>query len=223
MKALAAVLAIAVLACAAMNVLLLQRMNQLEAKLSGPKTAPRAGPAEKVDDPAERVAARTDASPEAVPARTTVPFSGTAKSTEPAKGVVHPAELSPAMQAAMAAEVDRLVKEKYGDMPHMAFKQMEDPLSVMEKELVLTPNQKMEIGELWKKREDEMMKAMDGAKMGELPEKMKEIEGRYDAAIKQHLDLTQQAKYDGLKKDGKLMGGGVVFQVDMKVESPKDK
>ena len=116
------------------------------------------------------------------------------------------------------------MKDKYGALPALSFHKMEDPIAVMERELGLSPNQKMTIGDLWKKREEEMMKSMNDAKMNEMAEKMKAIDERYDAAIKQNLDLGQQAKYDTLKKDGKLHGGsGVVFSVDMKTEKPEDK
>jgi hypothetical protein len=225
MKALVGGLGILVVACGAMNVILLQRMNALEKKIVAPKTQPSNRAAEPSKDepvePGRRSEARHDEPVAPAPGRTAPPVTSGGPERSMTGGGT--AELSPAVKAAMAKEVDRLMKEKYGDLPAMNFRKMEDPITVMERELGLSPNQKMAIADLWKKREEEMMKSMNDSKMNEMAEKMKEIEGRYDAAIKQQLDLGQQAKYDGLKKDGKLHGGGVVFSVEMKSEKAEEK
>ncbi len=220
MKALTAILGVLVIGCVATNVMLFQRVRELERKAplktgtvaAGSKSSDAPVPADRMEpasgDPV--VPAQGTAAPAPV-------VSGAARS-----GAESKPEITPAMKAALAAEVERHMKEKYGDLPHIAFHTMDDPITVMEKELTLTPNQKMAIGDLWKKREQELMKAFEEHKMSELGEKAKEIEERYDAAIKQQLDITQQGKYDQLKKDGKLNGGGVVFQMDVK-STEKDK
>jgi hypothetical protein len=222
MKAAIAALAVVLAICAAMNVMLYQRVAALEAKMSG-KTARHesAAPAHGAVVPDERTRNDERGTPDdrSVPQPVTGKAAGTpGPAPDRILGGPATAEVSPALKSMIAAEVDRAVKEKVGDLPRIT--RMEDPMAVMEKELGLSPNQKMEIGALWQKREDEMKKTLHDAKMADMPDKMKELETRYDGLIKSHLDLGQQAKYDALKKDGKLMGGGVVFHMEVKEEGP---
>jgi hypothetical protein len=108
------------------------------------------------------------------------------------------------VRADIAREVDAILKEKYGHLPQF---DMADPLVVMERELNLSPSQKVRIGELFKQKQEEMIKAHDDSKMGEAFKKMREIDQRYEELVKAELDVAQQQKYEELKKNGKLMPG----------------
>ena len=116
--------------------------------------------------------------------------------------------LTPSQQGAVAREVERIMKEKYGNSP--MFHAMEEPLVVMERELNLTPYQKERIAASLKERQEEMMKQVESEEKFPSPKELMESEKRSEAAIKAVLSLEQQARYDELKKEGKLFGGMMI-------------
>ena len=124
--------------------------------------------------------------------------------------VVEGPTLTPAQDQAVARAVDRILKEKYGHLPKLA--NPEDLEKTLEKELNLTASQKARIAELLKQKREEMRAVFEGDNPmgGSSIKKGMEIERRYEAAIKNELDANQQAKYDQLKKEGKIAQGLVV-------------
>jgi hypothetical protein len=118
--------------------------------------------------------------------------------------------LTAAQEQAVARAVDRILKDKYGHLPKIA--NPEDLEKTLEKELALSASQKARISDLLKRKREELRALFEGDEAGKgLPvKKGMEIERRYDAAIKNELDATQQAKYDQLKKEGKIPAGLVV-------------
>jgi hypothetical protein len=126
----------------------------------------------------------------------------------------------------VAKEVERQLKDRGpGGFIGGAIR-MEDPITVMEKELGLTPQQKLRIADLWKRRDDELMKMVETAPgvegFREHAKKLQETETRYDTEIKRELDFAQAQKYDDLRKQGKLMGGNVVIQLQLE-DKPAEK
>lgn len=118
--------------------------------------------------------------------------------------------LTPAQEQAVARAVDRILKDKYGHLPKIP--NPEEVEKTLEKELGLSASQKARISELLKRKREELRALFEGEDAAKGPplKKGMEIERRYDAAIKNELDATQQAKYDQLKKDGKIPAGLVV-------------
>lgn len=134
------------------------------------------------------------------------------RSVKPPEGAnaAAPAEsaaLTPAQEQAVAQAVDRILKEKYAHLPK--FGKPEDLEKTLAKELNLTESQKARIAEILKRKREELRALFEGedATKGPPLKKGMEIERRYDAAIKNELDATQQAKYDQLKKEGKIPAG----------------
>jgi hypothetical protein len=163
------------------------------------------------EGPDGRPARRADSDP-------TAP-SGTP--SEPEAKMSESAALTPAFEEAVARAVDRILKEKYGHLPKIP--NPEDLEKVLEKELNLTASQKVRIAELLKQKRAELGKLFtedEGGLSGSALKKGMEIERRYEAAIKNELDSAQQAKYEQLKKDGKIPQG-VVVTVD--AEAPADR
>jgi len=139
------------------------------------------------------------------------PASATASKT--VEGIA----LTPAMEEAVARAVDRILKEKYAHLPKTS--NPEDLEKVLEKELNLTASQKVRIAELLKQKSEELTKVFtsdEGILSGNSLKKGMEIERRYETAIKNELDSAQQAKYEQLKKDGKIPQG-VTVTVDADV------
>lgn len=131
--------------------------------------------------------------------------------------------LTPAQKAAVAREVERQLKEQ-GAAGHKFPRPMtaDQLLSMLEKELGLSESQKTRISEIWKQRDAEMRKMVEGGEFPP-PKKLMEVQDRYHEAVKRELDIAQQQKYDDLKKQGKLMGGGMVvaFEVGEDGDPPK--
>ncbi len=115
--------------------------------------------------------------------------------------------LTPAQEQAVAQAVDRILKEKYGHLPK--FGKPEDLEKVLAKELNLTESQKARIAEILKRKREELRALFEGKDpmAGSTLQKGLEIEKRYDSAIRNELDAAQQAKYDQLKKEGKIPAG----------------
>lgn len=126
----------------------------------------------------------------------------------PAAKTVDGITLTPGMEEAVARAVDRILKEKYAHLPNTS--KQEDLEKVLEKELSLTASQKVRIAELLKQKGEELNKVFtsdEGILSGTSLKKGMEIERRYETAIKNELDSAQQAKYEQLKKDGKIPQG----------------
>jgi hypothetical protein len=123
------------------------------------------------------------------------------------------AELTPAQEQAVAKAVDRILKEKYGHIPKPM--KPEELEKMLDQELKLSDSQKVRIGEILKWKRDEQNKLFEGEDplSGPTMKKAMAIERKAETAIKSELDATQQAKYEQLKKDGKLPQG-VMIQVE---------
>ena len=122
--------------------------------------------------------------------------------------------LTAAQEEAVAKSVDRILKEKYGHLPKIP--NPDDLEKTLEKELNLSESQKVRIGEILKWKRGELRKVFEGDEgvlSGKSLKKAMEIENKTDDLIKAELDATQQAKYDQLKKDGKIPQG-VTVQID---------
>jgi hypothetical protein len=128
--------------------------------------------------------------------------------------------LTPAQKAAVAREVERQLKEQ-GAAGHKFPRPMtaDQLLAMLEKELGLSESQKTRISEIWKQRDAEMRKMVDGGEFPP-PKKLMEVQDRYHEAVKRELDIAQQQKYDDLKKQGKLMGGGMVVAFEVGDDDP---
>ncbi|HEU4338818.1 MAG TPA: hypothetical protein VFS19_02015 [Planctomycetota bacterium] len=115
--------------------------------------------------------------------------------------------LTPAQEEAVAKSVDRILKEKYAHLPKNP--NPEDLEKTLEKELGLSESQKVRIGEILKWKRGEQRKLFEGEDptLGSTMKKAMDIDKKAEAAIKNELDATQQAKYDQLKKDGKIPQG----------------
>jgi len=131
-------------------------------------------------------------------------------------------ELSPAQEEAVAKAVDRILKEKYGHLPK--FGNPEDLEKTLAKELNLTESQKARIADILKRKREEFQALFEGGDpmAGSNMKKAMDIERRSEAAIKNELDSAQQAKYDQLKKDGKIPLG-VRIQVEAEDGSQKEE
>jgi len=128
--------------------------------------------------------------------------------------------LTPAQEQAVAKSVDRILKEKYGHLTNIP--NPEDLEKTLEKELSLSESQKIRIGEILKWKRGEMNKVFqsdDGLLSGKSLKKAMDLENKTDELIKSELDATQQAKFDQLKKDGKI-SQGVTVQIDA-TDGPK--
>jgi hypothetical protein len=159
---------------------------------------------------------REEADPGPSPAG--APRESSRASTAPSAAVPPPAvaeAFAPAQREAIAREVERQVERR---SPGVNFASPEDPVALMEKELGLSPAQKIRIAELWARREEEQRKLFQGDAFTGGPaehlQRIHELEERYETAIKRELDFSQQEKYAQLKKDGRLMPG-VVFRVHL--------
>ena len=199
-------------------VLLLQRQRDLEERIARlekrPAPAPRAASGAPEAELPPTPAVRPSLPPPAEPARSA---SVPAPPAEP--------PVSPAVQDAVAREVERQLKERGGGGFLAGAVRMEDPITRMEKELGLTPAQKVRVADLWKRRDEELLKTAETAPgvegFREHAKKLQEIEARYDAEIKRELDFTQAQKYDDLRRQGKLMGG-VMIQLHLE-DKPAEK
>lgn len=194
---------------------LTDRLGELEVKLAVAKSV---RPAEPVPEAASIPAPPMPiAAPQAVELPRPVAEPDLRR---PAAPSVAPEALPPGVQAAVAKEVDRLMKERGGMWLDSAA--MQDPIALMEKELGLSPAQKLRIQDYWKRRDDAILKlAGDGFKNpGEHLRKATEIEEEYETAVKRELDFSQQEKYDALKREGKLINArGAVIRLNVqKVE-----
>ena len=143
---------------------------------------------------------------------------GTEAPTAPAAG----ATLTPAQEKAVAETVDRILKEKYGHLPK--FGNPEDLEKTLAKELNLTESQKARIADILKRKREDFQALFEGGDpmAGSNMKKAMDIERRSEAAIKNELDSAQQAKYDQLKKDGKIPLG-VRIQVEAEDGSQKEE
>ncbi len=141
----------------------------------------------------------------------------------PRQAVAGPAPAAPpsgdVLREAVAREVERQMEAR---RPSIAtFSSPEDPLAMLEKELGLSPAQKIRIAELWKRREEDQRKLFEGGALkggpGEHFKKVQELEEKYETAVNLELDFTQQERYAQLKKEGRLHNG-VVFRVQVGAE-----
>jgi hypothetical protein len=183
------------------------RVDALEAA----RARSESGPAPRATfPPTDMNLSRSDTTPP--PSEPSTPETTRPAETKPAPEVaaVEGQALTPSQEQAVARAVDRILKEKYGHLPKVA--NPEDIEKTLEKELSLSASQKARISDLLKQKREELRALFEGDEAGKgLPvKKGMEIERRYDAAIKNELDATQQAKYDQLKKEGKIPAGLVV-------------
>ena len=156
-------------------------------------------------DPVDRGAPSTPP-PEEAPSKPNNPAPGVPSETA--------AELTPAQEQAVAKSVDRILKEKYGHLAKLP--NPEEFEKTLEKELALSDSQRIRIGEILKWKRTEMSKvfsAEEGLLSGKSLKKAMELEAKTEELIKAELSATQQAKYDQLKKDGKIPQG-VTIQVE---------
>lgn len=201
-----AVLGLGLFALANRQRQLAERVELLERR---PPTPPAEAPV-GVEAPATRPAAALER-PASLPP---------SEPSRPAPVVPAPAAeaFTPAQRAELAKEVERALRERGG--PTIGWGALEDPMAVMEKELGLSPAQKLRVQALWKRRDAELMKGVDEGFQGNPGEhfkKLKEVEERYDEEIKRELDFAQREKYDALKKEGKLQPGVLIrVEVDEK-------
>jgi hypothetical protein len=121
--------------------------------------------------------------------------------------------LSGSLEKEVARHVDRIVAEKYGHLPKSP--KSEDLEKTLERELHLTASQKERIAALLKTKREESSAIFKGVNpfSGKALQKAMELEAKYDQLIKNELDVTQQAKYDQLKKDGKI-NAGISIQIE---------
>jgi hypothetical protein len=200
-------------ACAVSLLALLSRQAALDARLDvlerrrPPSPAAPVRSAEEVPvDPRVDVPASRNAPPREGPA---------------AAPPREPEAFTPAQRAAVSREVERALRERRGSLAAHAFPPVTDVPSLLEKELGLSPAQKLKIEELWKRREEELMK-LAGSGPGEggfqdFPRKIQAAEARWDETIKRELDFAQGQTYDRLRKEGRLHAG-VMIQVDFAKE-----
>jgi hypothetical protein len=189
---------------------LAERLDVLERR--GVPTARAIAPVAAEAEPERRVEPVRAAATPSAPERTPAP----ARPTPPPAAVVD--AFTPAQHDAIGREVERQLRARPAAL---GFQTPEDPLEVMEKELGLSPAQKLRIAELFKAREEEQRKLLaDGFKGGpaEHMKAVQELEARHETAIQQQLDFAQQQKYEQLKKDGRLVPG-VVFRVQLKADA----
>jgi Spy/CpxP family protein refolding chaperone len=123
------------------------------------------------------------------------------------------AELTPAQEQAVAKAVDRILEERFGHLPKG--NRPEDLEKTLERELNLTPSQKERIAEILKRKREESSSIFKGSNpfSGKVLQKAMELDAKYDTLVKNELDATQQAKYDQLKKEGKI-NNGISIQID---------
>ena len=173
-----------------------------------PSTPARAAPAEGSDAPDELKPVQVEGSSKPAVRPVTPPTS----SDSPADARAPEASLTSAQEQAVERSVDRILKEKYGHLPRMP--NPDDLEKTLAKELNLTESQKARIGELVKKKRQELRELFENEPAAGLPlKKGMEIDRKYDALIKNELDAAQQAKYEQLKKDGKIPQG-VTIQIE---------
>ena len=122
-------------------------------------------------------------------------------------------DLSPAQEQAVARSVDRILEEKYGHLPKVH--KPEDMEKMLERELSLTASQKERITALFAKKREESSEIFKGQNpfSGKVLQKAMELDSKYENLVKNELDATQQAKYDQLKKDGKI-NNGISIQIE---------
>ena len=149
---------------------------------------------------------------EEVPRRTDVPQKPSAPSDSLlARVPVTP--LTPAQEEAVSRSVDRILSEKYGHLPKNT---PPEPLEkVLERELNLTASQRERITALLKKKDEESASTLHGGNpfSGKNLQKAMDLNAKYEALIKNELDANQQAKYDQLKKEGKI-NNGITIQIN---------
>ena len=123
-------------------------------------------------------------------------------------------------EAMSEADVEALIEKKLEARdkknPLASFMSFEDPMTVMERELKLSPIQKTRIAGHMKERDEanmDLWQSEEGRKDWRAnQEKAEELRKKYDESVKRELDLAQQDKYEELKKSGKLhdFGGSSV-------------
>ena len=188
------------------------KVERLEAARDRAAAAPKVPPAQPVVQPRE-----TNSTDDLKPAYVEGPASALRSPIPPTDRSAIPVEeskLTPAQEEAVAKSVDRILNEKYGHLPKVHHP--EDFEKTLEKELGLSESQKIRIGEIikWKREEQrKVFQAEEGLLSGKSLKKAMEIDNKADELIKAELSATQQAKYDQLKKDGKLQPG-VTIQVE---------
>lgn len=199
-----------VLALGITQVMMFMRIRQLQEQLADTRAR----------DAGERVARTDSTSPPEMR-----PVSPSPESTEPRAPSPESRETAmkeaPALPSAApvnAGQVEdivrRLLKERdqkspFADLINM---EMEDPIVVMERELKLSPSQKLRIEDHMKARDaanDELMKGEWWKSDSKAySEQWQAVHNNYEAAVKGELDYNQQQKYDELRKSGKLMDWG---------------
>lgn len=186
------------------------RLEKLEAARGRAESERRepASPQAPVESPAA-----DDLKPVYIEKSGSMPLNPLNAAPAPAAPTETASELTPAQEQAVAKSVDRILKEKYGRLPGMT--KPGDLEKTLEKELNLSASQKLRIAEILKWRRDELHKLFEGENpmAGPTMKKALDIERRAEEAIKGEIDATQQAKYDQLKKDGKIPQG-VMIQVE---------
>ena len=121
-------------------------------------------------------------------------------------------------EAMSEQDVEALIEKKLAARdkknPLASFMNFEDPMTVMDRELKLSPIQKTRIAGHMKERDDATMdlwQTEEGRKdWRATQEKSEELRKKCEESVKRELDLAQQDKYEELKKSGKLLdfGGG---------------
>jgi hypothetical protein len=136
-----------------------------------------------------------------------------ASPSKPNAAIVESAILSPAQEQAVARSVDRILEEKYGHLPKVH--KPEDMEKMLERELNLTASQKERIAALFAKKREESSEIFKGQNpfSGKVLGKAMELDQKYENLVKAELDNTQQAKYDQLKKEGKI-NNGISIQIE---------
>lgn len=227
------ILGAAVLALLALQVATSQRISKLQEQLARLEERPGPGPAAAgggseagrpgtagTDLAAGQPAAGGGTGGDAPGRATAGSGAADAPETAPGRKPVARASDGPLTEQDIVALIDRKLAEHDKKNPLAAIMNFEDPLTVMDRELKLSPIQKTRIQQHFKERDDAIMdlwQSEEGrkdwrgteAKAGELRKKCEE-------SVKRELDLAQQEKYEELKKAGKIsdFGAGVSIMID---------
>ncbi|MEK7468928.1 MAG: hypothetical protein AAB074_16255 [Planctomycetota bacterium] len=143
--------------------------------------------------------------------------------TDSAAGLKSPRRA--AGEAMSEQDVEALIEKKLAARdkknPLASLMNWEDPMTVMERELKLSPIQKTRIAGHLKERDDATMDMWQSEEARKdwraTQEKSEDLRKKCDESVKRELDLAQQDKYEELKKSGKLVdfggsGTSVVFR-----------
>lgn len=191
-----------------------KRLAVAEKKGSTPQTVPKEGEPE--------VAERTDPWSVAHPpdeAFNLEEAETARRSTSPAAAdPPEDAPLGPQQEAAIEKAVERALarREESSAAPRAP---RESPIEVLDRELKLSPSQRLRIEELMGKRNEDVLALFSGGagNLLEAANRAKELDAQYDEAIKAELTTEQALRYTELKKSGRIPGG-VQVRVGTSVE-----